>query len=380
MKEMVRNMKKKTVSLLLCVAVLFCTLAVVSCGDSTPAVMTLDGHSVTAAMYHYWASGAKGGYISKYEDVVNTDEYWQSELTEGKTAAEYFDELTLDSIKTNLVGMKLFDDYGLSLDKDETDSISDYVKDLVKEYADGSKSTMNTVLGEYGINLSLLEQIYREESKLTKVYNYLYGDGGAEAVTDGELEQYYQDYYVHFQLIYINNAYQYVTDSEGNMVTDDDGYYKTEDLEASAKADKDAAVAAVKEKLAAGEDFDAVYEQYSEFKGYSGGYYYSASQQYSDLLFYQLIKAASEVEIGETATLETNTGAYILKRLSLDEGAWKSSENADFFPTDGDSTYKGSVSQYKFREKIKSYYGDITVDEEAIKEFSIALVTPCYSF
>ena len=41
-------------------------------------------------------------------------------------------------------------------------------KDLVKEYADGSKSTMNTVLGEYGINLSLLEQIYREESKLTK--------------------------------------------------------------------------------------------------------------------------------------------------------------------------------------------------------------------
>ena len=46
----------------------------------------------------------------------------------------------------------------------------------------------------------------------------------------------------------------------------------------------------------------------------------------------------------------------------------------------GDSTYKDSVNQYKFREKIKSYYEDITVDEEAIKEFSIALVTPCYSF
>lgn len=373
-------MKKITVSLMLCVALLVGAITITSCGDTTPAVMTLDGHTVTAAMYHYWASSSKGSYIAAYEDVVNTEEYWNSELTEGKSAAEYFDELTLDSIKSNLVGMKLFDDYGLSFEKSEKSGISDYVKDLVKEYGSGSKSTMNAVLGEYGINLSLLQQIYIEEAKTTKVYRYLYGEGGAEAATDSELEQYYQDFFVHFQLIYINNAYQYVTDSEGNKVTNDDGYYKTEELEASVKAEKDAAVAAARDAIAKGEDFDSVYQKYSEFKMYDGGYYYSASQQYSDITYYQFVKAVSEVEVGEIAFFENDAGAYIMKRLSLDEGAWKKSENSDFFPTEGNSTYRDSVNQYKFREKIKSCAADIVVDEEAIKEFSVATVTPCYSF
>ena len=93
-------MKRKIASIILCAAMLLsCAAALSSCGgDSTPAVMTLDGKTVTAAMYHYWASEAKGSYISSYDDVKNTDEYWASEITDGKSAAEYFDEMTLDSI------------------------------------------------------------------------------------------------------------------------------------------------------------------------------------------------------------------------------------------------------------------------------------------
>ena len=374
-------MKRKIASIILCAAMLLsCAAALSSCGgDSTPAVMTLDGKTVTAAMYHYWASEAKGSYISSYDDVKNTDEYWASEITDGKSAAEYFDEMTLDSIKTNLCAMKLFDDYGLSLSSSEKSKISDYLSDLVKEYADGSRSTMNTFLGEYGVNLKILETIYRDEAKLSKVYDCLYGDGGTEAPTNDELEQYYNDFYVHFQLIYINNAYQYVKDSDGNMVTDDDGYYKTEDMNASDKAKKDAAIAEVKGALDAGGDFDSLYEEYSEFKDYTNGFYYSASQQYSDLLYYKLISSVTAVGEGEIATLETDTGTYIMKRLPLDAGAWSKSENSDFFPESGDNTYRSSVANYKFRQKLTAMYDDITVDEDAIAEYSVTKVTPYYS-
>ena len=52
--------------------------------------------------------------------------------------AQYFDAVTLETVKANLVAIKLFDDYGLKITKDEEKSVTDYISDLVKEYADGS--------------------------------------------------------------------------------------------------------------------------------------------------------------------------------------------------------------------------------------------------
>ena len=182
-------------------AVIMCFL-LVSC-DDTPAVMGLDGHEVTAAMYHYWASRAKGEYIYSYEDVQNTDECWAKDLGNGQTVAEYFDAVTLQTVKENLVAMKLFDDYGLKITKSEKEGVSGYIGDLIKEYADGSEKMMNTVLGEYGIDTDILEKLYLEETKSTKVYNYLFGEGGKTPVTDEQYEKAYSEGYVHFQLIYI---------------------------------------------------------------------------------------------------------------------------------------------------------------------------------
>lgn len=368
---------KKLVTIVLAATMLLPLAALTACGDSSPAVLTLGGYSVSEAKYHYWASEAKGNYIYSYDDVVNTADYWQSEIREGVTVAEYLDDMTLVSVKTKLVCSKLFDDYRLSFTSDEKQSVVDYIDDLIIERADGSKNMMNTMLGEYGINTSILKDIYLEDAKISKVYDYLYGAGGPEVLTDEDYEKFYTENYVRFQMIYINNAYQYVTDEEGNRTTDDDGYYATEPLNDADKAKKDAEIKAVEDGLKNGEDFNTLYDKYSELKAYKNGYYYSAADSYSDMLYYRLVSACEGIEVGEWATVESDTGTCIIKRLELDSGAWAQSQNSDFFGTNADS-FKELVQQTAFQKLLESYFDKIVVNEDIIKKYSVATVTPAY--
>ncbi len=344
--------------------------------DTSATVMTLGDAKVTANMYHYWASSSKGDFLYSYSDVKNTDEYWSSELVGGMTAAEYLDSVVLEKVKMNLVAMKLFDDYGLKLTSKQEQSIGDYISDLVKEYADGSKNMLNTALSEYGVNIDILKQIYIEEAKSTLLYQYLYGDDGQTAITDEEKEEYYQDNFVHFQMIFINNAYKYKTDSKGDYTTNDDGTYATEKLSESEAAEKNAAVAKVKSALEQGEDFDALYSEYSELTSYANGLYFNRTGSFSESVYYDIISAVDAIEEGQWTAVENDEyGAYIMKKLPLDKGAWSSEENSDFF-----SSFDTDVGDQVFRYFLRGYYDDITIDEEAIKEFSVSDVTPNYSF
>lgn len=372
-------MKRRIVSLALLLTMLLSAAALSACGDSTPVVMQLGDHTVTAAMYQYWASSCKGQYIYQYEDVNNTAEFWNSEVRDGVSAAEYFDGITLDNIKTTLVVMKMFDDYGLSLTNDEKNSISDYISDLIKERAEGSKNMMNSMLGQYGVNLKILEKIYRDEAKSAHVYDYLYGENGKEKLDDDALEAFYKENYVHFNMIYVNDAYRYVTDEDGKMVTGDDGYYKTEELDSDTAAKKAAVIEDATSRLAAGEDFASVYKDCDEL-GDRLDYYYTAAASYNGALYYQLVAAAAGLEDYETTAVKSDLGTCIIQKLPLEDGAWADSEYADFFPTEGSETFRDNASASAFRDKIAEYYDDITVDEEAIKQFSAANVVPCYFF
>lgn len=364
---------KRITAVILFAATVF---SLASCGgDKSPAVMTLGEYSVSANVYHYWASSAKGQYLYSYEDVQNTEECWQKELSEGVTVAQYFDSVTLETVKANLAAIKLFDDFGLEITKDEEKSVSDYISDLVKEYADGSEKMMNTALSEYGINMDILREIYLDETKSTAVFNYLYGESGKEKLKNKDYEDYFQKNYVRFQLIYINNAYTYVTDGDGSRVTDDDGVYKTEPLTGEEKEKKDAKVREVEQGLASGEGFYDLYDKYSEIKDYENGYYYAVNETYSDEVFYKLTDSAKNAEVGETVKVETENGTCFIIKEELTAGAWKDNANADFF-----SDFQNTVKETAYREKLKTQYADITVDEEAVKAFSVSKITPCYTF
>ncbi len=344
-------------------------------GDSSAAVLTLGDVTISENVYHFWASSYKGDFLYRYEDVKNTEEFWKSELIDGISAAEYFDTVILENIQYTMVCMQLFEEYGLVISASEKQSIQDRISDYLKEYAQGNRNLFNQVLGEYGVNAKLLEKIYIDDAKVSKVYDYLYGEEGKTPLTAEQLEAYYQDNYVHFQMIFINNKYRNKTDSNGKYITDDSGLVLTEELDADTKAQRDAAIQKVQEGLAAGEAFADLYETYSELKAYENGYYFSTGTTYNDKIYYDLIQKARTMEPEETATVEGDYGTCIIQKLELNEGAWEDKGNSDFF-----DNYKDTVGDTVFREFLREYFDDITVDTEAIAAYSIAAVTPNYTF
>ncbi len=375
--ERVDSMKKryKGAAALLSLLLLFsCCLQ--GCGkDSSVPVLTLGDVSISENVYHYWASTYKGDFLYRYEDVKNTEEFWNGELIDGKSAAEYFDTVILENIQYTLVCMQLFDEYGLVISASEKENMQERISDYLKEYADGNRNLLNQTLGEYGINMKLLEKIYIDDAKTAKVYDYLYGETGQTPIDDTQMEAYYQENYVHLQMIFINNKYQYKTDSGGKYVMDEKGQAVTEELDADTKARRDESIQKVQEGLENGESFAALYETYSELKAYKNGYYFSKGIAYNDPIYYDLIQKAMEMELQDTAVVEGEYGTCIIQRLELDEGAWKNKENADFF-----DAFENTVGDTVFRKFLRERFDDIEVDEDAIAAYSIRTVTPNYTF
>lgn len=365
---------KRTLSFIIALIMALSCLA--SCADRSPEVLTLEKHKVTEAMYGYWASRFKGNYMSAYNDVDNSDAFWNSEVQEGLTAAEYLDGLTLESVKTYLVCSLLFDKYRLAFEKDELQSIDNYISDLIKEYADGSKNVMNTVLGKYGINTKILKNVYLEEEKVAKVFNYLYGEGGEMALTEEDYEQFYKENFVHVQMIYVENISRYKTDANGNRITDDDGHFQIEPMTGEEKEKKDAVVNAVMDGLEAGEDFNSLYEKYSELTDYDNGHYYSTVTDYGgETVYYSIVAKVSGIDVGEVVSVESEMGTCIVQKLEMDSGAWKDEKNEDFF-----IGFEDSAQQYSFLELIKSYYEKIEINEEILEKYSVRNVAPASFF
>jgi len=352
---------------------LLCASLLASCtGDSSNVVISAEGTQsadITANMYNYWASTSKANFMHSYTDIEDTDEFWHSEYEEGKTYAEYLDSLVLEDIKTTAVCLSLYNEMRLSLTDSQKKAIDSAIDGYLTEYAGGNKNTLNNALSAYGANMSILREVKEAEAKRTLVYDFLFSEGGEKALSTEDYEKYYQENYYHFQIIYINNKYEYVLDADGNYTTNTDGTYVTRALSGEALEEKNKAIKSVTDGLAAGEDFDSLFNTYSEQKTYTNGYYFTASDSYSNSVFYKLIGDIASIEEGETTVAEYDSGTYIMKRLPLDEGAWNQSVNKDFF-----NSFKTLASNAAFRIFTAEQFERLTVDTELISKYSVAKV------
>lgn len=371
-KELFRFMKIKKLMIIL-LAALMCAGCLTSCtGDSSAVAISYADTSsadITANMLNYWISTGKGNFMSSYNDVKDTDDFWQSEYRDGVSYEEHFNALLLEDVKTTAVCLMLYNDMRLSLSDAVRGAIELEINDLLTEYADGNKNTLNSALSRYGANIEIYRNILTAEAKRELVFETLFGEGGEYEADDGDREEYYQNNYYHFQIIYVNNKYEYVTDSDGKPTTNPDGTYATRALSGDALEKKNATIETVKNALADGSSFEELYEAYSEEKQYKNGYYFTADDTYATPVFYYLIADVAKLQTGETSVCEYDSGTYIIKRLENDEGAWKNTENADFF-----TNFATLVSNAAFRTHIATHFDKLIIDESLVEKYSIANV------
>ena len=358
-----KKISKRILISLVALAMLFCA----SCrADRGTPVMTLGDKSVTDHMYEYWMCSYKAVLMSQYSDAKDTAEFWDMKLGEDTTAESFFYDLTYNYIESNLVSMYLFDELGLTLEDEDCEKAEQIVSDLEEAYAGGNRNDFNRLLANYGVNAELLLDIYLEELKSTYVYNHVFENGVLE-VSEEDKETFLDDNYVRIKQIYINNKYDRAKSSY-----DESGNFVMAPLDGEQKAEKDNKLTEAAYELSTGADFDEVYEKYSEDKEYVNGYYLSVSTQNIPR---ELINSALSLEVGESATVETDYGTHIIKRLEMNGRDYEDEANSDFFKDFSEQVYESVFNDY-----ITSYYDKIEVDKEAISKYTIRNSLPNYSF
>ncbi len=360
---------KKTVRFSAVLLIAAMLLALSGCAWS-PVALSYGESVITTNMYRYWLSSYKGTFLYTYSDMTDTDAFWDSVLYEDTTAEDYLNASVLENVKRTLLCMELFDQYGLSLPESTVAEIDLYIDDLMEAYADGSKAKFNQTLAQYGVNADMLREIYLEEEKPAIVFSYLYENGGPNTLTEEDLDAYYRENYVRVRHIYVNDAYEYVTNEEGYYQYDSQGTVLTRGLNEAEAAEKAEKIAAIENALSERQDFKTVYETYSEDLYYVNGYYLTKETDFIK----EVVDAAFEMEIGETVAVKSEYGMHYLMRLPLEDNAYNESTNADFF--DG---YKDTVANDDFLKFLDELLSDVTVYEEEIGKYSIRHAAVNYS-
>lgn len=353
-------------------ALVFAVLVLTACADKGPTAMEYEKITVTEEMYLYWMSHYKAIFMENFKDVKDTDEFWDSIVSSGKTAEEYFTEITVENIKKNIAAVWLFDYMGLSFTSDMKKEIKEGIEDLKTNLADGDDDKFAAMLAEFGITEDTLYDIYVMDAKISYTYDYLYGSGNVISISDSDKLTYTNENYVRIQHIYVNNNFKYVTvENELGSLTHDPetGEAYTAELTDDEKAEKNDIIAKIDKAISDGEAFEDVWSEYSEDKYYENGYYLTENTPFIS----EVVDAAFELEIGETVRLETEYGVHYIKRYAIDGTPWSEKANSDFF-----SDFDSKLADYVFNVMISETAEKVKVYSEITDKYKLRDISPNY--
>lgn len=351
-------------------AAFICVIFVVSLlvSGCTPAggetALEYKGYKISEAMYGYWAALYKRNIIYSYNNSKDTSDFWQSEISAGVTAEDYFTEIINEQIYKYCIGLQLFDEYGLKLDSSVTKAIDDDIKEKIEYY--GSRAELNSALANLNLNIDLLRDIYICEEKLGAVYEYLYGAYGPEALSDDDYVKYFKDNYWRMKYIVVYTT-KLVTDDNGNYKYDSNGSLMTEPLSDDEMAQKLAKAEEALARAQSGEDFDKLIEEYSEYdtSSYPNGFYVSVN----NLSIYgaEILAALPGMQIDEVRRVEMESAIYIIKKLELPE--WGKLTETELLQLTDLEEYAKSEA---FDAKLSALFPEVKVNREVLDKYKLS--------
>ncbi len=346
-------------ALLLCAVMMI--FSSVACSRKGETVMSLGKHTVTANMYSYWLASYKSYLLYLYNQSEDSADFWEEDVG-GMTAEEYGNEFALSNVKNVLVGLKLFDEYGLSFPQEIVNSVDSQIADYIEYY--GSEAAFNSILAEVNINADILKDIYIAEEKLSLVYDHLFGEG--RGVTAEDIEDYFSSHYSRIKVAIVYTQ-EILADENGEYLYGEDGYLATKELSEEEIASKREKASEVFELAKGGADFDELVNKYSEFdmSTYPNGLYISENEL--SYYGYYLVYGAMSMDVGDIEMVEDEGAVYIINKVELPSfSSLSASESAQL---EDIVTY---TSNEKYTDLLQSEAQDIVVDEGLISQYSIA--------
>lgn len=302
-------------------------------------VMTLGDYEIPYSEYRYY-------YINYVRQFIA---YYGADYAENSQLAQMFEEYLTEGVKMNKLVAEAAKSCGVGLTREELEQTVFAVYDnLQAQLGCQSEEELWSFLDEYyavtPYCLVYIEQIYQTYLKL---YDRFYGIDGerSEEIRRKTLDDMAKNDIVrakHILLSFPENA-------EGDAASEEQVYEQA---------------LAIYEKAKAGEDFDALIEEYGEDPGmstYPAGYYFGKGEMVEPFE-----DAVYALEIGEISEpVRTTYGYHIILRLPLDDGDLVTSETYTAFAYDDfDAFFDNFVTQTElipaanFEELIAPIYAE----------------------
>ena len=345
-----------------------------SCGlDEKNAVLLYkDEAGKTAAVmdknfFSLWMSMQK----ALYGTAAKSDADWTdaSFTIDGKAVslAELVTGESIASAKTMLCVEYLADTaYRLKVTDEQKDQIDATVNAQMKQSGYADVASYNSYLSSYGATVDTLKKFYQLQIKEQLLIDRFYGEDGMYPIEEETKKQYFEDHYAIVTHIYFDTRTK--TKSDGTAVS----------LTAEEMAEKEALANQVKLRLDAGEDFDALQEEYSE-DAYGKammpyGYFVTGDNTYPpEFQQAALEMAPGDVRLVESLSADGQTGGiHIVKKLPM---------NAEYYNvyTDVLANITTDLESEDFRGRMEAYTGNVVENAEVLAQFDVMKI-PAFAF
>ena len=209
---------RRLLSVILCLALLVGAVSLTACSSKSPVLLELDGIEITSNQYQFFLSRVKGSlYYTGYN--VESEKFWNMIIDDkNNTYDDYFRNAVLEDARRYIAALTIFEEKGLVLPQSYMDQIDEDITEYLRDA--GSKSSLNTLLGAYGVNMDMLREIYVMEAKYDYLQKVIYGEDGELLAAETRMA-YLDEHAVCFKQVLIR-AFDYVYEKDTNG---DDIYY-----------------------------------------------------------------------------------------------------------------------------------------------------------
>ena len=349
-----------------------------SCSNKT--VFSLGKHEIDEDHYRYLASMHNRKQYAAYQISIQTS--LQAKFENGLTVAQALDATQnsfLNDIYMLLFSQVLFDVYELDMPKELEDTIEANVTTITNYYGGYSEQKFNQKSRLYGFTAKTMREVYTMQSKQRLVIEHLFGANG-EKIEDESLDEIFENNYMCFQTIVINNFYKLVkeTNEKGEIVsvmellTEDEVKERNDIIDDLTNLFIESKDGYEYKVIDPSKSYEELYALYSDDKAYPQGCY---SQFPNNAGAQNAISAAALLKENDVAKVKANRffsqggtfdvgdekvtinagdyftyGSVFVKRLPLEEGAYDKEQFKDFF-----GTFRASATSILYARHIANF-------------------------
>ncbi|MBS5702633.1 MAG: peptidylprolyl isomerase [Butyricicoccus pullicaecorum] len=291
-----------------------------------PVMMTVNGQDVRKGEYAQFFSYTK----TQMESMYGVGPYlWSMQEGAEQALVASADQACMVA----RIAKEQFDKLGLRLGTDKAWEYKNFQKQI-GEVAAAQGTDFKGYLEMLGLTEGGFRNLIARDYYMEALQDYYFGEGGEKAPAEDEIRDTFNDSYFRVKHILIKN-----TDENGDKLTGD------------ALAAKEATLKEVQDKLAAGEDFDALMEQYGEDPGMKSspeGYLIDQDGATLDgsYMVSEFTEGATALAIDEvSAPVESSFGWHIIKRVPATEEDYQNARLAVIYAMTGESI-NGLLNQW----------------------------------